>query len=97
MPSLSTPLMQHNDEDLVKMHTMRRMQDIVQLFKRRKKSPTQILFLGQKFPWGFETQMKWNTNSSEPAPRQSSQKEMEERERDKNECREQETFDLVTA
>jgi len=58
MPSLSILLMQHYDEDLVKMHTMRRMQDIVQLFKRRKKSPTQILFLGQKFPWGFETQMK---------------------------------------
>lgn len=36
--SLSTPLMQHNVEDLVKMHTMRWMQDIVQLFKRRKKN-----------------------------------------------------------
>jgi len=45
--------MQHNDEDLVKMHTMCWMQDIVLLFKRRKKISHTNFISRSKIPMGF--------------------------------------------
>lgn len=45
--------MQHNDEDLVEMRTMRWMQDIVQLFKKKEKISHTNFISRSKIPMGF--------------------------------------------